>query len=100
MKLRLFRFQDSGVNSSSSSNAVIPANRTFKLGLGLSKTEALVAVNGQQVARFNLNRNEDFSAIRALEVLKEVKLAMEVTGVDFLKVSEADLPLFPSFTKI
>jgi hypothetical protein len=75
-------------------------NQTFKLGLAFSSTEALVAVNGQQTAKFSLNRNENFFSIQALEILKEENLNMKVEGVDFFKVFEADLEFFERFTTL
>lgn len=87
-------------NDSISNPNVILANKQFKIGFGFSQTEVFVAFNGKNAGKFSIKKEKIFEFIRALEILKEEKLAMNVKAVDFLKLSEADLPEFASFTKI
>lgn len=74
----------------------------FKIGIGFTETEVVVAVNGQKAAiiPFVSNSNEDFNMVRAVEILKENALQLEVDAVDFLRVNDPDWAVFERFTKV
>ena len=80
----------------------LTGGKPLKIGIGFTKTEVVVATNGQKAASFPFvsNTSKDFNMVRAVEILKENALQLEVAAVDFIRVNDPDWAVFERFTKV